>query len=202
MTIQRAQPTRLKKQGRQYTVLPNDSIELIRNADSLAIWVYLQTKPQDWIIRSADLMARFASGDEEGGFKMGRVRYRAAMNHLRDVGLIDYVYAQGKGGRLEGRILICLDTPRGTNPYASVEPRGTDPRASVNASLAEPAHLQKTESFTKDGFNTKGDQQEKKISFHPSHSKTPYEHPIPLPAKTPADELREYLDRKMQAAGE
>lgn len=192
MSIERATPTRLKKEGRQYTVLPTDVIGLIQTGDALAIWCYLQSKPQDWVIRKSDLMKRL---------DIGRVRYMDAMRHLRDLGLIDYIANQGEAGKLAGRVLICVDSPRHTETSSSVKPRHTETEIDGSASVAETSHLHITDKNTYNGLLQR-ENERKNTAYHPSHRRESANHPIPLPDKTPADEFREYLDRKQMAAGE
>ena len=132
MTVERTTPTLLRKEGRKYAVLPADSIALIKSADGLAIWAYLQSKPQDWIVRKADIMRRL---------DMGRVRYAEAMKHLRDVGLVAATANQGKNGKMAGRVLICLDSPKYTEPAISAAPKYTETERSVSANVAEPSPL-------------------------------------------------------------
>jgi len=157
VTVAKTTPTLLKKAGRAYTVLPTDTIKKIKTGDALAIWAYLQSKPQDWIIRKADIMTRL---------EMGRIRYQDAMRHLRDVGLVVAEAINGKGGKLSGRILICFDSPKYTEPSISAGPKGTDTEIDGFAKVAEPSHIQIKEDSTNKGFIQRGETPEK---YHPSH---------------------------------
>ena len=198
MTVKRTTPTTLRKAGRTYTTLPTDSIRLIKTGDALAIWCYLQTKPQDWIIRKQQIMDRL---------DIGRRRYAAALTHLRDIRLVAVEHAQDEHGRLVGRMLVCFDTPgpTPTKPVASVAP--TIP-VTDNTGLAKDAKrspLQIIDIYTNKLLLQRGNGTEKPkkptagaTAYHPSHHVMPaLDTPTARDPDTwPAKELQAELDKK------
>lgn len=133
MTIQRATPTMLQREGRSYAVLPTDSIKLIRSADALAIWTYLQSKPSDWIVRRPQIMQRL---------DLSRRGYADAMKHLRDTGLVDSFATHDERGVLTGKRLIVYDTPNIPKLVHSAAPNIPVSEHSDSATFAESAPLQ------------------------------------------------------------
>lgn len=111
MTIQRTPPAELQHASRAYTVMPRDSMDLILTmaegcaGDALAIWAYLLSKPERWVVRKANIM------DALG---VGRVRYDAAMTLLHRAGLVYLVADQDERGHMLGRRLVVTDTPKVT----------------------------------------------------------------------------------------
>lgn len=91
--IERTSAATLRKEAAPYTTVSNVAIELIRNVDALAIWIYLQSKPESWIVRAADIQKHF---------DIGRDKYRKAMAYLMDAGFISYRRLQGDGGKMLG----------------------------------------------------------------------------------------------------
>lgn len=79
--IERTSASTLRKEAAPYTTVSNVAIELIRNVDALAIWLYLQSKPESWIVRAADVQKHF---------DIGRDKYRKAMAYLAELGFVTY----------------------------------------------------------------------------------------------------------------
>lgn len=52
-------PIQRLKKFNNFTAIPNATVTAIGQSDALAIWVYLMTKPDDWVIRRADIPAVF-----------------------------------------------------------------------------------------------------------------------------------------------
>ena len=61
-----------------YFMLSREVVQSIDNPDALAIWCYLQSKPQNWIVLEDQVRYKF---------NMGRSKYLKAMKCLRDAGL-------------------------------------------------------------------------------------------------------------------
>lgn len=74
---------KLHQSEKPYVMIYRDVIQLIENPDSLAIWVYLQSKPDNWEVSKTQLKTHF---------NIGRDRYLQAMRHLRELGLYSYQY--------------------------------------------------------------------------------------------------------------
>ena len=102
MAIQKDTPATLKKVGGSYVVLPNDSMALIRDPVSLAIWAYLLSKPESWVVRNAEIKERFG---------IGRDKATASLAHLRDLGLVWDEFIRDEQGRVISRNLVCSSQP-------------------------------------------------------------------------------------------
>ena len=96
MPIEKHNITKIRKVGATYVVIPSITIRHIKNADSLAVLVYLLDKPEDWVIRRGDLIARFS---------FSKARCAKAMRHLHDLKLAWWHTEQAEGGTFKGRIL-------------------------------------------------------------------------------------------------
>ena len=90
MTIQK-----LKKHQDQipYSMVARDVIQSITNPDSLAIWIYLQSLPDDWQVKEDQI---------RGHFDIGRTRYMAAMRQLRELGLYEIVRTKDQHNNFTG----------------------------------------------------------------------------------------------------
>ncbi len=90
-------PRELRKQIAPYTQLPNAAINAIKNPDALAIWVYLNSKSDSWIVIGSHL---------RDNFSLGRDRYTKAMQDLRKLGLVvDVRLRDKKTNQINGRVL-------------------------------------------------------------------------------------------------
>ena len=61
-----------------YFMLSREVVQTIDNPDALAIWCYLQSKPQNWIVLEDQVRSHF---------NIGRLKYLKAMRCLRMAGL-------------------------------------------------------------------------------------------------------------------
>ena len=61
-----------------YFMLSREVVQAIDNPDALAIWCYLQSKPQNWIVLEDQVRSHF---------NIGRLKYLKAMRCLRVAGL-------------------------------------------------------------------------------------------------------------------
>ena len=61
-----------------YFMLSREVVQAIDNPDALAIWCYLQSKPQNWIVLEDQVRSHF---------NIGRLKYLKAMRCLREAGL-------------------------------------------------------------------------------------------------------------------
>ncbi len=102
MAIQKESATKLRKTGGTYVVLPSESMRLIKDPVSLAIWAYLLDKPDDWVVRNSELQDRFG---------IGRDKTTSSLGHLRDIGLVWDEYRRDGSGKVLGRNLVCSSTP-------------------------------------------------------------------------------------------
>lgn len=65
-----------------YFMLSRDVVQSIENPDALAIWCYLQSKPQNWVVLEDEIRYHF---------DIGRSKYLQAMKYLRELGLYKVV---------------------------------------------------------------------------------------------------------------
>jgi len=61
-----------------YFMLSREVVQAVDNPDALAIWCYLQSKPQNWIVLEDQVRSHF---------NIGRLKYLKAMRCLREAGL-------------------------------------------------------------------------------------------------------------------
>ncbi len=94
MAIYKARASDLYEDGETYVVVPSATISLFRSVAAIAIYLYLQDKPEDWELREADVMNRF-----EG---LGRRRYREGIAELKELGLLRSIRLAGGGGKFTG----------------------------------------------------------------------------------------------------
>lgn len=97
MAIQRKSASLARIQERPYSTLLNSTIELIKDPASLAVYVYLQTKAEGWIVRRTDVMNRF-------GF--GKDKYAAIMKDLKDLGLVELRINRGEDGKVLDNTIV------------------------------------------------------------------------------------------------
>ena len=102
MAIQKDTPTSLVKAGGTYVVLPTESAKLIKDPVSFAIWAYLLSKPENWIVRNSEIQDRFG---------IGRDKTTSAIGHLRDIGLVWDQFSRDESGKVCGRSLVCSSQP-------------------------------------------------------------------------------------------
>lgn len=125
MTIEKSTGYELVQVGLYFTSLPNTVINMIQNPDALAIWVYLCSKPRDWIVRPDDLMNRF---------DIGRDRYWKAMKELRALQLVwDFKVKDGETGKILSNKIVCSNLPMDV-----LEKLGIDNPESTKALLEKP----------------------------------------------------------------
>ena len=91
MAVDRISASLARYQDSPYTTLINESLDSIQCPIAFAVYVYLQSKPEGWIVRRSDVMKRFS---------IGRDRYDKAIRKLKDVGLVTHEYERDENGRI------------------------------------------------------------------------------------------------------
>jgi hypothetical protein len=84
--------TRLRHADAPYTMLPVDTVQAIADPTALAIWCYLQSQPEDWIVHQSQLCEHFG---------IGRKRYQNAVRALKDLGLYTVSCVKDAEGRVK-----------------------------------------------------------------------------------------------------
>lgn len=102
MAIQRQDVGRLKKLGFHYTALPTEVIKSITDPAALAIYTYLMSQADGWVIRKGEIREHFDN--------MGEPKYIKAMKTLKDMRLCWVETIRDKGVIL-GNNLILSDIP-------------------------------------------------------------------------------------------
>lgn len=69
----------------------NNALDVIDCPVAFSIYVYLQGKPEGWIVRRTDVMKRFS---------LGRDRYDKAIKKLKTVGLVSHVKEKDEQGKI------------------------------------------------------------------------------------------------------
>lgn len=113
----------LRKNRLPFDIIPRESVEAIESGDALAIWTYLMTRPENWIVRRDEVMKRL---------KIGRDRYAKAMQELNRLGLIVSASVQGKDGKMQGRVLWVNPTPTTKQPNIQVSDNSVPPNIQVS----------------------------------------------------------------------
>ena len=103
MPVEKADGAELRKTRVPYEIIPRATVDAIQSAEALAIWVYLITKPEDWVARKSDIM---------GKLKLGADRYGKAIAELKELGLIEAVTLRTEDGKMAGRRIIVKHSPR------------------------------------------------------------------------------------------
>lgn len=129
----------LRHGGPSFAVIPNATIEMVADADGLAILTYLLAKPDDWTIRKTDI---------KGKLGVGEVRYRKAMKLLRDLGLIWDKYYRNEAGHITGTEVWVGASPICKEPDNSV-PKCKETDMPVYQHCGEPTPLQKKDILQK-----------------------------------------------------
>ena len=138
MTVKRVSATLARTQELPYTTFLNGTIELIKNPDALAIYVYLQTKNEHWIVRREDVMKRF---------EIGKHRYTEAMKHLRELGLVERKVTRCEKGQVTDNQLIIHYAP---NALSSGLRTIGNPDDQESSSLG---HLETDQSFRNESID-------------------------------------------------
>ena len=102
MPIEKTTATILRKDEQPYIAMSREVIQAIRQAEALSIWVYLQSKPQNWVIRKTDI---------KNSLGLGPDRYKKGMDLLKEMGLITTSEVRGCDGKLGGKVLWCHASP-------------------------------------------------------------------------------------------
>jgi len=79
--------------GIPFVMNSRDVIQSIKNPEALAIWVYLQSLPENWVFRETQIRSHFS---------IGRTRYLSAMRELRESGLYQVKRRKNDAGQFIG----------------------------------------------------------------------------------------------------
>lgn len=117
----------IRQAGEKYVTLPQSAIELVTEPVALAVWVYLLSKSDNWIIRVKDLQDRF---------DIGRDRVHSALKHLREIGLVWDEYQRNEKGNIFGKVIFVSSSPCAE----SLKTSGSDTEALKNRLTEKPTY--------------------------------------------------------------
>jgi hypothetical protein len=137
--IQKHTADQFIKDDVHYDIISREAIQAVHSTDALAIWVYLQSKPETWVPRPSEIQKHFG---------IGRQRYLNGMKHLREAGLVTISRARDDKGKISGSILHCHAVPNHVpENRRSVEPTVGQTDGRSNGLYIETEILIETESI-------------------------------------------------------
>ena len=137
--IEKNAPNFLKKSGLSFTILINETLDCIKDAAALGIYIYLSSKPEDWIIREKDLMNRF---------DVGRDFIRSKMKILKEIGLMEVIAHRDSGGHIVKWETI-IHNQITEKPSSGVHQITENPTSGETHLLANPTHTKKRKILKK-----------------------------------------------------
>lgn len=75
-----------------YTTMANIVLQNLKNPDSLAIWVYLQSLPPDWTINKSQLRSHFGLSEK---------KIDKTLSHLKKCNLLEFIRPREELGQFE-----------------------------------------------------------------------------------------------------
>ena len=96
-----------------YFMISREVVQSVKNPLALAIWVYLQSKPDDWKVVETDIQKQFS---------VGRTSYLKAMKCLRDAQLYAVQRLKNDANQFVGSILHIYEKPTSTDFHTYGEP--------------------------------------------------------------------------------
>ena len=98
--IEKTTPTQMMSMGETYTTLPNPSLHAISDPITLAIWVFLISKPRDWSINQTNVCQRFGISARQ---------YYRSMKTLRTLDLCRD-YTRRVQNKLQGKTIVVVSS--------------------------------------------------------------------------------------------
>ena len=126
MSIEKSTPNYLKQEELSYTVLINETINLIKDGFALGIYTYLSSKPAGWNICKKELMNHF---------DVGRDFINARFKYLQSLNLLQITAVKDKSGKIKYWETLLK---RRTNIQNTEKPYCGETRILKNQILAEP----------------------------------------------------------------
>lgn len=142
MSIYNTSASELRRKGAHYTVLPNHVLKSINSADALAIWAYLQSQSEGYIVRPSHIQQHL---------DIGEIRYAKAMTILRRMGLVSVQQQRNEQGHIIGNYIDCYSEPSTETPE--------NPDLGKNQSPENPESGKTTPLIKDQGFNQESKEQ-------------------------------------------
>lgn len=113
MPIKKETSSRLVRFGYNFESVPRQIVEQLTNPDALAYYVYLLTRPDNWVVRRNHLREHFNS--------LSLARHNAAMRMLREIGLVWTQNEKGVDGKFTESKIMCGAIPIDDLPSPQVQ---------------------------------------------------------------------------------
>lgn len=91
MAIEKLDSIKIKQHNIPFTQISTKVIQSIKNAEALAVWVYLSTKPPNWIIQKNEIRKHFGLGENKIDF---------IFSYLKKANLLAYTRERDEKGKL------------------------------------------------------------------------------------------------------
>ena len=171
MSINKGNATRFVKESVPYDIISREIAQSVNNPVALAIWVYLQTKPDNWTPRRAEIMSHFDG--------LGRDRYDQALRELKGLGLVWVADTRDEKGRIIDRVMVCESLPKVGKPATRVNQQDGKATLGESRPLKETETVKETETsketeikrITSDAFNEFWEAYPKKVDKKKSQAK-------------------------------
>jgi len=110
---------KLKKHQEEipYFMISREVVQSIDNSLALAIWVYLQSKPDDWKVVESDILNQFS---------VGRTTYLRAMKCLREAKLYSVSRLKNNQNQFIGSTIHIYEVPTSTDDHTYGKPHLRD----------------------------------------------------------------------------
>jgi hypothetical protein len=128
-----------------YEMVSREVAQSITNPNALAIWLYLLTKPEDWIVRRTDIKKHFSIGD---------VGYKKAIDHLVELGLFHKEFVRSESGLFTDSIIHIYPVPNRIADNRIADNRNSDksidgePDNRITSTLKENRLFKEEEIYT------------------------------------------------------
>jgi hypothetical protein len=150
MPIKKETSARLVKEKVPYEIISRDVVQSLTNPTALALYTYLLTLPEHWIVRRTQLLEHFDG--------LGRDRYDAGMRQLKGLGVVWIAETRNELGHVVDRTIVVETVPKvgkptiGENPQVGKATIGENPPLrDTDYNLEIPIDIRDTPS---DGFET------------------------------------------------
>lgn len=133
---------KLKKHQEEipYFMISREVVQSIDNSLALAIWVYLQSKPDDWKVVESDILNQFS---------VGRTTYLRAMKCLREAKLYSVSRLKNNQNQFIGSTIHIYEVPTSTDDHTYGKPHLRDAtHMETHTDIKEEEILTEKESIT------------------------------------------------------
>jgi len=114
MPIKKETSARLAKRNVTHDSISREVVQAITDPVALAIYTYLLTKPENWVVRRGDVIDHFNP--------LGKDAYARAMRQLTALGVIWMAEVRDDGGRITDRIYVVEQTLEPRKPISRENP--------------------------------------------------------------------------------